>query len=72
MACVTAQWRTCEQLWSHVDGRSNDAAGHHGLWFTEAQVCDLCTILLVQLEEEEKIKGAQSLLGRKTISFQGK
>lgn len=45
--------RTREQLWSHVDGRPHDAAGHHGLRFTEAQVSDLCTVLFVQLPTEE-------------------
>lgn len=44
--------RTCKQLWSHVDGCSNDAARHHGLRFAEAQVSDLCTVLFVQLEKE--------------------
>lgn len=44
--------RTCKQLWSHVDGGPNNATRHHGLWFTEAQVGDLCTVLLVQLEKK--------------------
>lgn len=52
MDLMTARTRTCKELWSHVDGGSNDAAGHHGLWFAEAQIGDLCTILFVQLEKE--------------------
>lgn len=45
--------RTREELRSHVDGRSHDAAGHHGLRFAEAQVSYLCTVLLVQLPTED-------------------
>lgn len=39
---------SCKELRGHVDGGSYDAAGHHGLWLTEAQVCDLGPVLLVQ------------------------
>lgn len=45
---------TCKQLWSHVDGSSYYAARHHGFWFTEAQVGDLCPILFVQLEKAKR------------------
>lgn len=40
---------TCEELRSHVDGRPDDAAGHHGLGLTKAQVGDLGPVLFVQL-----------------------
>lgn len=45
---------TRKQLRCHVDGSSDNAAGHHGLWFTEAQVCDFGPVLLVQLRCERK------------------
>lgn len=53
--CFMLKWCTvgectCKQLWSHVNGCSNDTARHHGLWFTEAQVSDLCPVLFIQLE----------------------
>lgn len=37
-----------------MDGSSYYAARHHGLWFTEAQVGDLCPILFVQLEKAKR------------------
>lgn len=40
-----------------MDGGSYDAAGHHGLWLTEAQVCDLGPVLLVQLREGQNTLG---------------
>lgn len=45
---------TCKQLWSHVDGSPNNAARHHGLWFAKTQICDLCTILFVQLKGKKR------------------
>lgn len=57
-ATITRRWpdatsgRTGKQLRGHVNGGPDDAARHHGLWFTEAQVSDLRPVLLVQLEKE--------------------
>lgn len=51
MMDLTVSGPTCKQLRGHVNGGSHYTAGHHGLWFAEAQVGDLCPVLLVQLEQ---------------------
>lgn len=42
--------RAGEHLGRHVDGRADDAAGHHRLRLAEAQVGQLAAVALVQLQ----------------------
>ena len=47
---------TGEEFGRHVDGRAHNAARHHCFRFTEPQVSDPASVLLIQLEESLELK----------------